>query len=135
LRPQQKQAGLETSRAWGREGRTKARALAPALLGSRWAGVGAAGSLAGNSPRGFFIVLSRILRLRYKIFKGARRIRRSPPEMSLESLFQHILFTEHQAEESRRVLREVRAEIARCRGKIKKATEDLNEEKVKLESK
>lgn len=29
----------------------------------------------------------------------------------------------------------VRSEIARCRGKIKKATEDLNEEKIKLESK
>lgn len=29
----------------------------------------------------------------------------------------------------------VRSEITRCRGKIKKATEDLNEEKVKLESK
>ncbi|NP_001014191.1 coiled-coil domain-containing protein 172 [Rattus norvegicus] len=55
--------------------------------------------------------------------------------MSLESLFQHIIFTEHQAEESRRVMREVRSEIARCRGKIKKATEDLNEEKIKLESK
>jgi hypothetical protein len=26
--------------------------------------------------------------------------------MSLESLFQHIIFTEHQAEESRRVMRE-----------------------------
>ncbi|XP_031246699.1 coiled-coil domain-containing protein 172 isoform X2 [Mastomys coucha] len=55
--------------------------------------------------------------------------------MSLESLFQHIIFTEHQAEESRRVMREVRSEITKCRGKIKKATEDLNEEKVKLESK
>ncbi|XP_059111965.1 coiled-coil domain-containing protein 172 isoform X1 [Peromyscus eremicus] len=55
--------------------------------------------------------------------------------MSLESLFQHILFTEHQAEESRRELREVRSEITRCRGKMKKATEDLDEEKVKLESK
>ncbi|XP_036035251.1 coiled-coil domain-containing protein 172 [Onychomys torridus] len=55
--------------------------------------------------------------------------------MSLESLFQHILFSEHQAEESRRELREVRSEITRCRGKIKEATEDLNEEKVKLESK
>ncbi|KAL6089719.1 hypothetical protein STEG23_029711, partial [Scotinomys teguina] len=79
--------------------------------------------------------LQRTPRLRYKIFKGGQRIRRSPPEMSLETLFQHILFTEHQAEESRRELREVRSEITRCRGKIKKATEDLNEEKVKLESK
>ncbi|XP_020038015.1 coiled-coil domain-containing protein 172 [Castor canadensis] len=55
--------------------------------------------------------------------------------MSLESLFQHIIFTEHQAEESRRVMREVRSEITRCREKIKKATEELNEEKIQLESK
>ncbi|XP_013371206.1 PREDICTED: coiled-coil domain-containing protein 172 [Chinchilla lanigera] len=55
--------------------------------------------------------------------------------MSLESLFQHIIFAEHQAEESRRVMREVRSEITRCREKIKKATEKLNEEKIKLESK
>ncbi|XP_034346000.1 coiled-coil domain-containing protein 172 [Arvicanthis niloticus] len=55
--------------------------------------------------------------------------------MSLESLFQHIISTEHQAEENRRVMREVRSNIARCRGKIKKATEDLSEEKIKLESK
>ncbi|KAM5271658.1 coiled-coil domain-containing protein 172 [Ctenodactylus gundi] len=55
--------------------------------------------------------------------------------MSLESLFQHIFFTEHQAEESRRVMREVRSEIARCREKIQKATEKLNAEKIKLESK
>lgn len=31
--------------------------------------------------------------------------------MSLESLFQHILFTEHQAEESRRELREGRVVV------------------------
>ncbi|XP_053441120.1 coiled-coil domain-containing protein 172 [Nycticebus coucang] len=55
--------------------------------------------------------------------------------MSLESLFQHIIFTEHQAEESRRLIREVRLEITRCREKIKKETETLNEEKMKLESK
>ncbi|XP_042545626.1 coiled-coil domain-containing protein 172 [Dipodomys spectabilis] len=55
--------------------------------------------------------------------------------MSLESLFQHIIFTEHKAEESRRVMREVRSEITRCRENIKKATEKLSEEKIKLESK
>ncbi|XP_003479690.1 coiled-coil domain-containing protein 172 [Cavia porcellus] len=55
--------------------------------------------------------------------------------MSLESLFQHIIFAEHQAEQSRRVLRKVRSEITRCREKIKKAAEELNEEKIKLESK
>ncbi|EDL01800.1 RIKEN cDNA 1700011F14, isoform CRA_b, partial [Mus musculus] len=71
----------------------------------------------------------RILRLPYQILRASR------PEMSLESLFQHIIFSEHQAEESRRVMREVRSEITRCRGKIKKATEDLSEEKIKLESK
>nr|XP_035952176.1 coiled-coil domain-containing protein 172 isoform X4 [Halichoerus grypus] len=55
--------------------------------------------------------------------------------MSFESLFQHIIFSEHQAEESRRVIREVRSEINRCREDMKKATEELNEEKTKLESK
>ncbi|XP_004647603.1 coiled-coil domain-containing protein 172 [Octodon degus] len=55
--------------------------------------------------------------------------------MSFESLFQHIIFAEHQAEEGRRVMREVRSEIARCREKIRKATEELNEEKIKLDSK
>ncbi|XP_048190915.1 coiled-coil domain-containing protein 172 [Perognathus longimembris pacificus] len=55
--------------------------------------------------------------------------------MSLESLFQHIIFTEHKAEESRRLMREVRSEITRCRENIKKATEKLSEEKTKLESK
>ncbi|KAM9618557.1 coiled-coil domain-containing protein 172 [Trichechus inunguis] len=55
--------------------------------------------------------------------------------MSLESLFQHIIFTEHQAEENRRLMREVRSETIRYHEKIKKATEELNEEKIKLESK
>ncbi|ELR49908.1 hypothetical protein M91_18500 [Bos mutus] len=55
--------------------------------------------------------------------------------MSLESLFQHIIFSEHQAEESRRLMREVRSEINRCREKIKKAAEQLNKEKIQLESK
>ncbi|KAM8911676.1 coiled-coil domain-containing protein 172 isoform 2-T2 [Lycaon pictus] len=55
--------------------------------------------------------------------------------MSLESLFQHIIFSEHQAEESRRLIREVRSEINRCREEIQKATELLNEEKIKLELK
>ncbi|XP_066094313.1 coiled-coil domain-containing protein 172 [Saccopteryx bilineata] len=55
--------------------------------------------------------------------------------MSLESLFEHILFSEHRAEEGRRLMREVRSEINRCREKIKTATEELNEEKTKLESK
>nr|XP_020752806.1 coiled-coil domain-containing protein 172 isoform X4 [Odocoileus virginianus texanus] len=55
--------------------------------------------------------------------------------MSLESLFQHIIFSEHQAEESRRLMREVRSEINRCREKIQRAAEQLNEEKIQLESK
>ncbi|XP_004428162.1 PREDICTED: coiled-coil domain-containing protein 172 [Ceratotherium simum simum] len=55
--------------------------------------------------------------------------------MSLESLFQHIIFSEHRAEEGRRLMRGVRSEINRCRERIKKATEELNEENVKLESK
>ncbi|XP_068953663.1 coiled-coil domain-containing protein 172 [Petaurus breviceps papuanus] len=56
-------------------------------------------------------------------------------KMSLESLFQHILFTEHQAEERRRLRHEVRVEISRCREKIQKATEELKGEKIKSESK
>ncbi|XP_059517969.1 coiled-coil domain-containing protein 172 [Myotis daubentonii] len=55
--------------------------------------------------------------------------------MSLESLFQHILSSEHLAQESRRRMREVRAEVSRCRDHMRTATEELNEEKIKLESK
>ncbi|XP_004700973.1 coiled-coil domain-containing protein 172 [Echinops telfairi] len=55
--------------------------------------------------------------------------------MDLESLFQQIIFSEHQAEESRRLMKEVRLETIGCREKIKKATEELNEEKIKLEEK
>ncbi|XP_012578991.1 PREDICTED: coiled-coil domain-containing protein 172 [Condylura cristata] len=55
--------------------------------------------------------------------------------MSLESLLQHIIFSEHQAEESRRLMREVRLDISRCREKIWKAMEKLNEEKIILEAK
>ncbi|KAG8517420.1 Coiled-coil domain-containing protein 172, partial [Galemys pyrenaicus] len=55
--------------------------------------------------------------------------------MSLESLLQHIIFSEHQAEESRRLMREVRLDINRCREKIRKSMEKLNEEKIKLEAK
>lgn len=57
----------------------------------------------------FFIVLSRILRLGYKTFKGPRKDPREPgPEMSLESLYQHIIFSELQAKESRHLMREGR---------------------------
>ncbi|XP_038614270.1 coiled-coil domain-containing protein 172 isoform X2 [Tachyglossus aculeatus] len=55
--------------------------------------------------------------------------------MSLESLFQHIAFTEQQAEENRRLLHKVRSEIIECRDKIKETTEELNEAKIKLEYK
>ncbi|XP_040847713.1 coiled-coil domain-containing protein 172 [Ochotona curzoniae] len=55
--------------------------------------------------------------------------------MSLESLFEHILSSEHQAEQSRRALREVRADITRCRERMKQAAEELSEGKMKLESK
>uniref|UniRef100_A0A8C5LGI1 Coiled-coil domain-containing protein 172 n=1 Tax=Jaculus jaculus TaxID=51337 RepID=A0A8C5LGI1_JACJA len=55
--------------------------------------------------------------------------------MSLESLFQHIIFSEHRAEEGRRLMREVKSEITRCREKIQRATEELKEEKIKLDSK
>ncbi|XP_055976301.1 coiled-coil domain-containing protein 172 [Sorex fumeus] len=55
--------------------------------------------------------------------------------MSLESLFQHILFSEHQAEESRRLQREVRADIGRCREGIRAAAHALQQGKSKLEAK
>ncbi|XP_019515639.1 PREDICTED: coiled-coil domain-containing protein 172 [Hipposideros armiger] len=55
--------------------------------------------------------------------------------MSLESLFQHIIFSEQRAEESRRLMREVRSEINRCREKIQTATEALNEERLQLDAK
>nr|XP_036883071.1 LOW QUALITY PROTEIN: coiled-coil domain-containing protein 172-like [Manis javanica] len=55
--------------------------------------------------------------------------------MSLESLFEHIIFSEQQAEESHRLMREIRSEINRCREKAKKATEELKEAKMTLESK
>ncbi|XP_006831553.1 PREDICTED: coiled-coil domain-containing protein 172 [Chrysochloris asiatica] len=55
--------------------------------------------------------------------------------MSLESLFQHILFTEHQAEENRRLMREVRSEAVSCRGQIQKASQQLKEEKLQLDAK
>ncbi|XP_033276855.2 coiled-coil domain-containing protein 172 [Orcinus orca] len=55
--------------------------------------------------------------------------------MSLESLFHHIILSEHLSEENRRLMRRVRSEINRCRENIKKAAEELNEEKIKLESK
>lgn len=53
-----------------------------------------------------FVVRYRILRFGYKIFnRGRKDLRELRAEMSLESLFQHIIFAEHQAEQSRRVLR------------------------------
>lgn len=72
-----------------------------------WA-VGAAAAQLGTAPEAFLTVLCRLLRVPYKTFSARPRIRRSWPDMSLESLFQHILFTEHQAEESRRAMREGR---------------------------
>ncbi|XP_051055978.1 coiled-coil domain-containing protein 172 [Phodopus roborovskii] len=55
--------------------------------------------------------------------------------MSLESLFQQILFTEQQAEESRRALRGVRSDLSRCRERMTEAAEKLRREKMKLEAK
>lgn len=80
--------------ALGEHGGTSRELLPWGSAGQEWV------VQAGNSQTTLFIVLSRILRLPYKI------LRVSWPEMSLESLFQHIIFTEHQAEESRRVMRE-----------------------------
>ncbi|GAB1302568.1 Coiled-coil domain-containing protein 172 [Apodemus speciosus] len=53
--------------------------------------------------------------------------------MSLESLFQHIIFTEHQAEESRRVLREVRSEITRYENSPKLEVQQFSEKSFLLE--
>ncbi|XP_049646395.1 coiled-coil domain-containing protein 172 [Suncus etruscus] len=55
--------------------------------------------------------------------------------MSLESLLQHILCSEHQAEEGRRLQREVRAEISKSRERIRTAAELLQQDKMRLESK
>uniref|UniRef100_A0A8C0G178 Coiled-coil domain-containing protein 172 n=1 Tax=Chelonoidis abingdonii TaxID=106734 RepID=A0A8C0G178_CHEAB len=55
--------------------------------------------------------------------------------MSLDSLFQQILLTEQQAEEKRRLMHQVKLDINRSREKIKQITEELNEAKIKLETK
>lgn len=58
----------EAGRAVGERGGT---GRAP-TLGLYWAGVGDAGSPAGNSRSTLFIVLSRILRFPYKILRVSR---------------------------------------------------------------
>ncbi|CAM5129876.1 unnamed protein product [Eretmochelys imbricata] len=55
--------------------------------------------------------------------------------MSLDSLFQQILLTEQQAEEKRRLMHQVKLDINRSHEKIKQTTEELNEAKIKLETK
>ncbi|KAM9134286.1 coiled-coil domain-containing protein 172 [Pangshura tecta] len=55
--------------------------------------------------------------------------------MSLDSLFQQILLTEQQAEEKRRLMHQVKLDINRSHEKIKQITEELNEAKIKLETK
>ncbi|TFK09894.1 dystrophin [Platysternon megacephalum] len=55
--------------------------------------------------------------------------------MSLDCLFQQILLTEQQAEEKRRLMHQVKLDINRSHEKIKQITEELNEAKIKLETK
>ncbi|XP_048362690.1 coiled-coil domain-containing protein 172 [Sphaerodactylus townsendi] len=54
--------------------------------------------------------------------------------MSLDSLFQHILLAEQKSEEKRRVMHLVKQEITLSHGKVKQATEQLDEAKRKLEA-
>uniref|UniRef100_K7FBD1 Coiled-coil domain-containing protein 172 n=1 Tax=Pelodiscus sinensis TaxID=13735 RepID=K7FBD1_PELSI len=55
--------------------------------------------------------------------------------MSLDSLFQQILLTEQQAEEKRRLMHQVKLDINRSHEKIKEIKEELNEAKIKLDTK
>nr|XP_005293967.2 coiled-coil domain-containing protein 172-like [Chrysemys picta bellii] len=55
--------------------------------------------------------------------------------MSLDSLFQQILLTEQQAEKKRRLMHQVKLDVNRSHEKIKQITEELNEAKIKLETK
>nr|XP_033796012.1 coiled-coil domain-containing protein 172 isoform X2 [Geotrypetes seraphini] len=55
--------------------------------------------------------------------------------MSLNTLLQHIVLSEQQAQESRRHRLRIKSETNRCLEKIKQTREDTNEAKQKLESK
>ncbi|XP_063290902.1 coiled-coil domain-containing protein 172 [Pelobates fuscus] len=55
--------------------------------------------------------------------------------MSLDSLFHHILLTEQQAKDQRRLLHEVKSETVSCQKKIRDVSESLKEEKTALEAK
>ncbi|KAM8924747.1 coiled-coil domain-containing protein 172 [Pelodytes ibericus] len=55
--------------------------------------------------------------------------------MSLDSLFQHILLTEKQAQEQRRLIQEVKSDTSSCQKKINHVTENLKEAKTALEAK
>ncbi|XP_060097545.1 coiled-coil domain-containing protein 172 [Heteronotia binoei] len=54
--------------------------------------------------------------------------------MSLDSLFHHILLAEQKSEEKRRLMHQVKQEIALSHEKVKQATEQLDEAKRKLET-
>ncbi|XP_053305996.1 coiled-coil domain-containing protein 172 [Spea bombifrons] len=55
--------------------------------------------------------------------------------MSLDSLFQHILLTERQAQEQRRLIQEVKSETKICQRRINDVTENLKEARAVLETK
>ncbi|KAJ1140242.1 hypothetical protein NDU88_006599 [Pleurodeles waltl] len=55
--------------------------------------------------------------------------------MSLDNLFQHILLTEQQAQQKRRLLQEVKLETRNYHEKIKALTEELSKAKTELEFK
>ncbi|KAM4636973.1 coiled-coil domain-containing protein 172 [Discoglossus pictus] len=55
--------------------------------------------------------------------------------MNLDSLFQHILLTEQQAQERRRLIQEVKSETSSCHDKIREVTVKFTEAKTVLENK
>ncbi|XP_029466338.1 coiled-coil domain-containing protein 172 isoform X2 [Rhinatrema bivittatum] len=55
--------------------------------------------------------------------------------MSLNSLLQHIVLTEQQAQESRRLRLHIKSETNSCHDAIKRTEEEMNEAKVELENK
>lgn len=97
-------AGYPESMAERRRGqRSKAKALAAALPAQ--AGVLRAAQL-GTALEAFCLCFPGSSGSGIKYLKAHEGSTGAANEMSLESLFEHIIFTEHQAEESRRALRE-----------------------------
>ncbi|XP_063819408.1 coiled-coil domain-containing protein 172 [Pseudophryne corroboree] len=68
---------------------------------------------------------------------GGRVIQQSAmlQEMSVDSLFQHIVLSQQQAQERRRVIQEVKSETSTCHEKIVEVNEKIQEAKAALENK